>query len=184
MSEFTLTDFILAVLVLVGACIGGYWSYRGSQDAIRNQLLNERKNIAKALDIDLKTIYESPNFSFYYNSFKNDKTDDINVIFPKLRTEFDGLYNEKVGLYFVFNHDIAKFDHNLSSEIYKFYNNLLQAEECRDYISEYRYSEHVDIVTQINLRYNFMKNFIMECDDKIPEIRENLKEVYDSESLI
>lgn len=189
MSEFTLTDFILAILVLIGACIGGYWSYRGSQDAIKKQFENEKKTIAKVIDIDLKNIYESPYFYKYYDAHKYDdltKNDAMSIEDIKLPGK---LYDDKTLLYYVFTHDIAKLDYNLSSEIFEFYNNLFKADNYWDFVLKniLPYSEQYmlcienkrmqDLTLQ---RYHEMKFLIIKCGDKIPELREKLKEVYDS----
>lgn len=93
------------------------------------QLKNERKTIAKAIDIDLKTIFEYPMFKIHYenslktNKFKPDET-PLTITAP-----LEKLYNEKTLLYFDFIHEIEKLDINLSFEIIDFYNDLFLIEK-------------------------------------------------------
>jgi hypothetical protein len=190
MLEFTLTDFILAILVLVGACIGGYWSYRGSQDAIKNQLENERKNIAKIIDIDLKNIYKSLYFDLQYSYLKDFKNiEKIEEDFKYIL--FNGkLYDDRTRLYNTFIQDIAKLDYDLSSEVLDFYSDLFEADKYWTLVFEeknrnterlknctvYKHSNLKDETFEI---YKDMNTLILKCGDNIPKIREKLKEFYD-----
>ena len=189
MSEFTLSDFILAFLVLVGACIGGYWSYRGSQDVFKKQLENEMKNIAKLIDMDLKNIYDFPYFYDYYDAHKYDDltiNDAISVKDIKLPGK---LYDNKTLLYSVFTHDIAKFDYSLSSEIFEFYNNFFKADKYWDFVfkntfpssEQYKLCRENKIMQDLTLqRYHEMKVLIINCGNKILELNKKLQEIYES----
>lgn len=183
MSEFTFTDFILAILVLIGACIGGYWSYLGSQNAIKNQLKNEQKTVAKVIDIDLKTIYESDYFFEYYSNQKTNPKENIETKFEDIKLPMK-LYEDKTLLYFVFSHDIAKLEYNHSSEIYEFYNDLFKADKYWNFVLENTLSKRqLCIENQILYdatleRYNDMNALIIKCGDNIQKIRTELKEVY------
>lgn len=199
MSEFTLSDFLLAILVLVGACIGGYWSYRGSHDVIKKQLENEQKNIAKAIDIDLKNISTSIEFNTQYTFYKKTKDYPAEIFEKIIPSELEKkFYNDKNLLYFVFKQDIAKLDHELSFDIYEFYNDLFIAEDLRKLLLKSQ-NPHVEMVNSdaelinelikdvadikkevLNKKYELFRKLILDCGDNIPELREKLKEVYNS----
>ncbi len=140
MSEFSFTDFILAILVLIGACVGGYWSYLGSQNAIKTQLKNETKNVAKAFKLDIKTIQNSPYFFTAYKLYTEEKSTTFckenigNTPTPHYPPY--PFYNIKTGLYFIYQHDLPKLDYNLSIKICNFYNDLIVAEDFRYFISQ------------------------------------------------
>lgn len=190
MSEFTLTDFMLAILVLIGACIGGYWSYRGSQDAVKNQLENERKNIAKIIDLDLKNIYRSIYFNIHYTYLKDVRNiDTIKNDFKYIRYS-EKMYNNKTLLYNTFIQDIGKLNYTLSSEILEFYSDFFEANNYWTLVFEEK-KRNTEFLNNCiayhhnNLRdgtfeiYKDMNILIIKCGDKIPELREKLKEVYD-----
>jgi hypothetical protein len=189
MSEFTLTDFILAILVLAGACIGGYWSYRGSQDAIKNQLENERKNIAKIIDLDLKNIYKSIYFNIHYTYLKDvQNIDTIKNDFRYIRYN-EKMYNDKTLLYNTFIQDIGKLDYTLSSEILEFYSDFFEADNYwtlvfeekkrnTEFLSDCIAYKHDNLRHGIFDIYQNMNILIIKCGDKIPELREKLKKVY------
>jgi len=174
-----------AVIGFIGTLVGGLLSYLGSKNAYKYQLKLEHKNIAKAIDIDLNTIFESPNFKFYYNAYNNDMVNGTKIDTSQYVIMPDKLYDEKTGLYFVFNHDITKFEYELSSDTYEFYNDLFTAEFYRKYIDQnyheyreqYKNADDSGIVTTVNTRYGLMRNLIIKCGDKIPELREKLEKV-------
>jgi hypothetical protein len=63
--------FFIPLLGLIGAIIGGLLSYLGTHQVYKKQLQNERKNIAKAIDIDLNAISDSVYFDIFYKIYKN-----------------------------------------------------------------------------------------------------------------
>ena len=158
---------------LVGAVIGGLLAYYGSKNAYKHQLKIERKNIAKAIDIDLDTISESVYFGVFYKNYKKGNT--------KIPEKIDQKYiDEKTTLYSVFNHDIAKLDYDISSRIYEFYTDLFTAESYRIFIINNKDSNDEKTKAEVEIIDVIMKKWIVKCGDNIPKIREKLKEVYES----
>lgn len=175
MSEFSFTDFILAILVLIGACVGGYWSYLGSQNAIKTQLKNETKNVAKAFKLDIETVEKSEYFTTACRLFakNSDGGYDQNTAPYMPQSPW---YNKETGLYFIYQHEIAKLDLELSRKIINFYDNLIVAENLRSFISQdHAFFKHDD-VERIN-KYHEMKKLIIKCGDLIPELIEELEKV-------
>jgi hypothetical protein len=177
MSGFTLNDFMLAFLVLIGASIGGYLSYRGSQDAIKNQSKYEVKNIAKAIELDLQTIKKSPAFETAYILYKGDKSTLLNNETPdnevKLFVPRDQFYNKETGLYFLYQRDIAKLNYELSFNIYEFYKNLVSAENNRMFLLQnLNFIDPPD--PERMFKYRDMTNLIVKCGDSVPRLLEEL----------
>jgi len=178
--------------VIIGSLITGAFTFLSSHISYLNRLKNEQKTIAKAIDIDLKTISESFYFKEAYEFHRN------NYVFIKEENDFDDIISsfgnmfntrlyddDKDLLYFVFIHDIAKLDYNLSSEIYEFYNVFFKANKYSMYI--YRDAFESDLLFEENKHtrnasfstYLDMSESILKCGDNIPKLREKLKEVYE-----
>jgi hypothetical protein len=56
-------DLFTVAIGFIGAVIGGLFSFLGVYLVYKRQLDNDRRNVAKAIDIDLKTLFESVSFS-------------------------------------------------------------------------------------------------------------------------
>jgi len=184
MSDSSQYNIIITIVGIVsaflGAIIGGYLSYHGSIEVYKNQLKNEQKNIARAIDIDLKAILEYPTFRLYYMLHNYNKYDDRDESLPKDMTLTNKFYDDKTILYFVFDHDIAKLDHDLSSKIYEFYSDLFKASNCKEFIALNRLSKDAVIQKILKDKDEVMKSLIFKCGDNVSELREKLREVYES----
>jgi hypothetical protein len=179
------TDLFTIAIGFIGALVGGLLSYIGVQQVYKNQINDEKKAIAKAIDIDLKTLYDSPFFSRSYNralkivKFKPDEN-ALEMAIP-----LGTLYDDKTLLYFVFSHDIVKFDINLSSEIFEFYNDLFSIEKYSRFIKQnltvgyqlFKDSEKTGESTFDS--YKKMNELIIKCGNKIPELRKKLQKVHE-----
>ena len=164
---------------IAGALVGGVCTYLGSFGLSEQQRKNELKNVAKAIDIDLERIYKW-NWSWYI-LFKDKNVllefDQKNTELKKRTFPITELYNPD-GIYFIFNHDIAMFGYELSSQIYTFYRLLLEAESARQYVNKNEDVQDSEIQGFVNLYYANMKSLIVSTEEQIPKIREQLKYVY------
>jgi hypothetical protein len=172
-----------AIIGFVGAVIGGLLSFLGSYLAYKGHIKGEQRNIATALDIDLKNIHDSSNFNFYYNAYKNDFIETFNIKPSQKIVSPQKLYDEINGLYFVFIRDITKFDHALSEEIYTFYNDLFRADFYRVFTKQYENEEYENVEKVVKAQYNLMRALIINCGNNILKIQKQLQKVYDSKSL-
>jgi hypothetical protein len=169
------TAIIAFVAAILGAAIGGYIGYWEANDLYEKQRLSETQNIAKAIDIDMQFIGGSGNFIPFYNYYKYNTYPSISDSNGTKRVlSASPFYNLNNGLYFVFNQDISRFDYKTSSNIYKFYNNLLNAEIDREFIIQYGNTTGME--PAVDLTYSEMKYLIIDCGDNLPKIREELKD--------
>lgn len=170
--------------VIIGALLTGAFTFLSSHVSYLNQSKNELRNIAKAIDIDLGTIYESPFFNEYYKSYIIDKENNVSpskhMIIPQ------NSFIEERSLYSIFIHDISKLDYDLSSEIYEFYNDLYQADKYSMFIyqntTKYQqlFKENTSFQEATFNDYKTMTCLIIKCKNDIPKLREKLKKVYGS----
>jgi hypothetical protein len=126
------TDLFSVGIGFVGALIGGLLSYLGVYHVHKNQLKNESKNIAKAIELDLQTIKENKYFStayFFYTKNPTTVSDIISELEPHIPPY--QLYNKETGLYLLYKHEINKLNYDLAKKVYEFYNKLFTAENHR-----------------------------------------------------
>lgn len=185
MSDLPLTE-VLAVFGILAMFFIYYLQKRDAKDANKEQLKNERKRIAKMVDIDLKNIYEAQSFKKYYNAHKNDeltKKGEIKLKDIKLPGK---LYNDKTLLYYSFSHEITKLDYSLSSEIIEFYNDLFKADRYWTFLVDTQFKSYDSYMDNSLLegvivdRYNDMKMLIKKFGDELPVLRTKLQEIYES----
>lgn len=162
---------------ILGAAVGGILTFLGSYYLWDRQRRDELKNVARAIDIDLERVYESNQdwFDLYKDERKIGDFESQGGPVVSLK-EF---YNCN-GIYFIFNHDISKFDYGLSSQIYTFYSGLLDAESSRQFVVKNK--RHLGMKgddPRLYLSYENMKSMIIFIMGQIPDIQKQLKEVYD-----
>jgi hypothetical protein len=165
----SLNYFFTPFIGLIGAIIGGVLSYFGSVHTHKNQIKEERKTTAKAFKLDIETVEKSPIFNTAYILYS--KYPDTPP--GRLQCPF---YNKETGLYFIYQHEIAKLDLELSRKITNFYDNLIVAENYRSFIAQ-----NPDFIEQEDgeriVKCYYMKKMIIKCGDKIPELKEELEKV-------
>lgn len=113
---------------IIGALIGGFCAFSGPYYLWRQQQTKELKTLANAFIIDLERVYNS-NFATYFNYKEKNDIKCGNGYITQDKPFYDGN-----GTYFLFAHDIYKFDYELSSKILTFYDDLLSAESSRKFI--------------------------------------------------
>lgn len=119
---------ILATVLAAG--LGAYLGTSGSFDLWEKQNSYEKQNVAKALSIEISSMKEE--IDFYANGYKSDLMD--RKLTPT--TMLQPFYSDK-GMYYSFQTKIATFKNpNLSSSLFIFYNDLIQAEYYRNIVSE------------------------------------------------
>jgi hypothetical protein len=186
---------------ILGAYIGGSMVTSNEQKMYYEQLHDEQKNIAKAIEIDINGLNNSITFYPYYTLYKTksmksvinaeilkNRAISLNANNFNISSDFDlntdhyaivlesSLYNNKTCLYFVFDHDISSLDYNLSSEIYQFYNDLFYAETDRTYV----WQHDINISDPTNktwVKYEEMQSLIVKCGDNVSKIENDLSKV-------
>lgn len=139
----------------------------------QKQQETDLKSIATAIDVDLARINESKNFAPYYGFYKYDNFPDPNV---KMIVSPVPFYDSTKDLYMTFNHDISRFNYTISSNVYEFYNNLFNAEKDREFIIQNKNTTDPYTQAVVGGYYKEMKYLIVECGNKLPTIRGQLKE--------
>ncbi len=161
-----------AIIGLVGAIIGSHLTNRTSIKLYEKQQAKELRNIAKSMDISFEEVCKPGNLGKLVELYKSEKQSNIKSksypMFP--------LYSQD-DIYFVFKQDISKFEYCLSARIYQFFNDLIKAEMFRLYIVNNFMVEDLQPVCEIYLEE--MKAKMISCYDNVPEIRLQLKEIYE-----
>ncbi len=163
--------------VLVAALVGGLCAFLGSY--YLSKLENQRalKNIARAIDIDLEYVYKLNKYWYDYIKKMDLLEADLRDAENPFCTRYK-FYNDN-GAYFIFNRDIAKFEYELSSKIYIFYSRLLAAESERQFVDKNKDVKDDETKGYVRLSYAEMNGLVVLTEEQIPEIRKQLKEVYD-----
>lgn len=183
-------DSVITLLLgtIIGAVFENLLNYRSSSKLYKKQQLNEIKNIAKAMDISLAE-YCKPDFCKIVEEYKTERLDRLKD--PTIRTFFLPMFPlySSDDPYFVFKHDISKFEHNLSADIYQFYNDLIRAEAIRVFIVEKipliekfcrkNPEANGDGIPSLKFAHEEMKSRLISCSDNISYIRSRLKEIYE-----
>lgn len=167
MAHLTLSDFI-GIGTLLLTIISLYLPRRNSQNDYKMKKEDELKNIAKALESEIQKIEKSSCFSTAYilcTKYPNDSPTPFPCLF----------YNKETGLYFTYKHDITKLNSELSTKIYTFYDNLINAENIRSFIAQNHDFFEKDVDRTV--KYYDMKRSIKKCGDLIPELKEELEKV-------
>jgi hypothetical protein len=162
-----------ALPVVMGALVGGICTFLGSYYLSRRTAKSELRNLSKALDIDISNfdIYISPYYGFYHlNSFPVENS----LVIPP-----DPFYDTENGLYFSFNHDISRFDYDLSAELYQFYNEIFMLERDRRFVYSFWNSPDNNLKIQSEMKFLRMRALIKYYHEKrIPTLRKRLKSVF------
>lgn len=180
--QYDLNSLIVGAIGFIGALLGGYLSYKGSIKAYENQFHKEQRNVAKAIYTDLKNIYDSPRFSEYYNSHKDDVLEAEELSLDKIDIPGE-LYDEKTLLYFAFKESLTKLDLDISIKISKFYNNLFLAEKDRFFVmikmKNFAITNSNPELKEGTLKgAKDMKALFINCGKKVSEICDELEEIY------
>jgi hypothetical protein len=164
---------------IIGAIIGGIITSGGSYYLWRQQRKHELKNIARAIDIDLEYVYKlNKNWYDYLKKMPGLLEADLDTENQRLFCPRYKFYNDN-GAYFIFNHDIAKFEYELSSKIYIFYSRLLSAESERQLVDKNKDVKNDETNAYVRLSYAEMNGLVVWTEEEIPELRKQLKEIYD-----
>jgi hypothetical protein len=141
-------DWIIAILGIIAtvlaAGLGAAWGTSGSFDLWQKQNSYEKQNVAQALSIEITSMKDK--IDFYANGYKSDLIERKVTPSPILQP-----FYSNNGIYFSFQKEIATFNPKLSSSLFIFYNDLIQAEYYRNVVNEKSkiISEHPNYRTRI-----------------------------------
>lgn len=124
---------VIVFSAVLGSIVGGASTFISSYLLDQHQQDLEEKNVAQAIFIDVSQT------SFYLNASlakynagqqysRNGKNDSTFIFY------YPNPYYRDNGLYFVHSSEISKFNSNLSTEIFQYYNTVLFLENERQYI--------------------------------------------------
>lgn len=135
-------EYLVAILGLIGAILGGILAYYGSYTLWQEQQISEEHNVAQAMYIDILEISDRFNSSLVYldlsTTDKRKSGDMSSYIF------YDPIpYYSNNGLYFTYSKEISKFDSNLSRDLIEYYTTVMDIEYKRQYINDH-YSKTFD----------------------------------------
>lgn len=179
MSGLTLSDSI-AILGILVMIILYHLTRLDSHDANKKQLKTELKTIAKTIECEITKIEKSPAFFTAYTIYTQDPAFLIsNPIYPDQKTyvgKHNKYYNKETGLYFTYLHDVNKLDSKLAAKIHAFYNDLIDAEDLRLFLSQKQiFTPYED--PEGLFKYQDMTRLIIKCGNLIPELIEELEKV-------
>ena len=127
------------VVGIAGAVIGGlftfygsYWAWDQQQNALNEQQILERHNIAQAIYIDISKIESNFNYSLSHMALYENNTNQLEDPGSFKATTIQ--YYDDNGLYYVFRHDISGFNSTVSKDIFDFYNLVEDIERKRGMI--------------------------------------------------
>jgi hypothetical protein len=127
-------EFVFVVLgTLIGAIIGGYFTYHATYDVYKEQQYNNKQTIAQALyiDITLTSFYlnaSSESYSRTVNHFSTVNNNTTVIFYTPLPFYTD------TGYYYTHSADISTLNSSLASEILEYYYNVMIIESERQYI--------------------------------------------------
>jgi hypothetical protein len=177
-------EFMYALIAtIIGALIGGHYTYKGTHDVNQEQLGMEKHNVALALYIDVNDISDHLNSSLKnYNAILN-KSIEVNSNAPPLFYDPRSFY-DNTGLYFPYSTDIYKLDSSLCEKLFTFYKIVMDIEYKRNYIVTH-YSKTFDgsKLSEEELFYIYQYSTSMPSDMKTAivsanEIKNELNEKY------
>lgn len=178
-----MSDSVTTLLLgtIIGVIFENMLNYRSSNKLYKEQQLNELKNIAKAIDVSLAEYFNSE-FNTYAEDYKVEK--ELKLKKPSVTCMFCPIFPlySVEDPYFVFKHDISKFEHILAADIYQFYNDLIKAEAYRLFIVRNITKEILesgDSPPTVRNAHEEMKAKMISCSDKLPGIRTQLKKIYE-----
>lgn len=193
-EKTTLITSVLALIISASAIVATLYGVHTSIDNTNHlyqvQQLDEQKNIAKAIDIDIESIYNSQGFQDYYMTYNNSHYNysegynkhysDSGDLMPLISSP---MYNMNSSLYFVFDHDISQFNYTLSSELYNLYNNLFIAQD--DWANAMKIqNQQIPLDDSMIIAYQGylfdLGDRVVKSYNEIPTIHQQLKSIYDS----
>jgi hypothetical protein len=159
---------VITILVaLVSAWFGAYLNNQTTMESWNRSISYQQElqettqqNIAQALYFDVNALQIKLNYSL--NQINNTTNDTILYL--------DDPYYNPNGLYYVFSKDIANFkDTQLSSDLYDFYNRVIQIEDERAYLQQTD-NQHFMTGTTVDLSFPLGSEIISTNEDMYANI--------------
>jgi len=166
-------------IALIGIIIGSILTTAGTALLSYDQQKSEKDNVAQALYFDISLTSDHLNSSYENVNSRLDGVNESIILYNP------SPYYSDNGAYFIFMKEISMFDGDLSADIYKYYQTVLDIEYKRKYIvNRLPDGDKIENIPQNDKQYlkEYSRIMITEMRDSVilaEKIKKELKEKHD-----